>query len=65
LNLARMADRHAQADGVESYVARTGRFTKTARGWQVSLVGLDQHSPVKREASSDASQRGDALALAA
>jgi transposase len=65
LNLARVAHRHAQAEGIPSYVARTGRFTPTARGGQVSLVGLDQHSPVKREASSDASQRGDALALAA
>jgi transposase len=65
LNLARMADSRAQADGIESYVARTGRFTKTARGGQVSLVALDQHCPVKREASTDASQRGDALALAA
>ena len=64
LNLARMAHRHAQAEGIESYVARTGRFTKTARGGQVSLVGLDQHSPVKREASSDASRRRDAPALA-
>jgi putative transposase len=65
LNLARMAHRHAQAEGIKSYVARTGRFTHNARGGQVSLVGLGQHSPVKREASSDASQRGDALALAA
>jgi putative transposase len=65
LNLARMAHRHAQAEDIKSYVARTGRFTPTARGGQVSLVGLDQHSPVKREASSDASQRGDAPALAA
>jgi transposase len=65
LNLARMAHRHAQAEGISSYVARTGRFTPTARGGQVSLVGVDQHSPVKREASTDASQRGDALALAA
>jgi putative transposase len=65
LNLAHMAERHAQAEGVKSYVARTGRFTLNARGGQVSLVGLDQHSPLKREASSDASQRGDALALAA
>jgi transposase len=64
LNLARMAHRHAQAEGVESYVARTGRFTKTARGGQVSLVGLDQHSPVKREASTDASRRSEAPALA-
>jgi putative transposase len=65
LNLARMAHRHAQAGGITSYVARTGRFTPTARGGQVSLVHLDQHSSVKREASSDASQCGDALALAA
>jgi putative transposase len=65
LNLARMAHRHAQAEGIQSYVARTGRFTPTARGGQVSLVGHDQHSPVKREASLDASQRGDALALVA
>jgi transposase len=75
VNLARMAQLHAQAEGIKAYVARTGRFTKTARGGQVSLVGLDQHSPVKREASqdasqrwdasSDASQRGDAPALAA
>ncbi len=63
VNLARMADRHAQAEGIESYVARTGRFTKTARRGQVSLVGLDQHSPVKREASSDASRRREAPAL--
>ena len=65
LNLARIAHRHAQAEGISSYVARTGRFTPTARGGQVSLVGLDQHSPEKREASSDASQRGNALALVA
>jgi putative transposase len=65
LNLARMAHRHARAEGIPSYVARTGRFTPTARGGQVSLVGHDQHSPVKREASLDASQRGDALALVA
>jgi putative transposase len=64
-NLARMAHRHAQEGNSMSYVARTGRFTPTARGGQVSLVHLDEHSPVKREASSDASQRGDALALAA
>jgi putative transposase len=64
LNLARIAKRHMQAEGVSSYVARTGRFTPTARGGQVSLIAIDQHSPVKREASSDASQRGDALAVA-
>jgi putative transposase len=65
LNLAQKAHRQVQAEGISSYVARTGRFTSTARGGQVSLVGHDQHSPGKREASQDASQRGDALALPA
>lgn len=76
LNLARMAHRHAQAEGVSSYVARTERFTPTARGGQVSLVHLDEHSPVKREDSSESSpvlstaehtrsERREALALAA
>jgi transposase len=60
LNLARMADRHARTEGIYSYVARTGRFTKTARGGQVSLVGCDQHSPVKREASRDVPAPGGA-----
>jgi len=65
LNLARMAEQHAQAEGINAYVARTGRFTPTARGGQVSLVHLDEHSPLKREGPSGSSQRGDALALAA
>ena len=65
LNLARMAHRHAQAEGNHmSYVARTGRFTPTARGGQVSLVVSDQHSPVKREDPSGSTHRDDALALA-
>jgi putative transposase len=62
LNLARTAHRHAQAEGIESYVARTGRFTPTARGGQVSLVHLDEHSPVKREDPAGSSQRRKALA---
>jgi putative transposase len=65
LNLAGLAHQHSQAEGISSYVARTGRFTSTARGGQVSLVHLSEHSPVKREASPDASRRGDALARAA
>jgi len=65
LNLVAMARQHAQAEGIQSYVARTGRFTRTARGGQVSLIQLDQHSPVKREESSDSPQRREALALAA
>lgn len=65
LNLAQMAQRHAQSEGIPSYVARTGRFTRNARGGRVSLIDLDQHSPVKREESSDSAQRREALALAA
>jgi putative transposase len=65
LNLAHMAQQHAQAEGVQSYVARTERFTLIARGGQVRLNHLDEHSPVKREASPDATQHGNALALAA
>lgn len=64
LNLAHMACQHAQAEGIQSYVARIGRFTPTARGGQVSLVHLDEHSPLKREASPDASQRRETLAVA-
>jgi putative transposase len=64
LNLAHMAYRHAHPEGVQSYVARTGRFMKTARGGPVSLAHVSEHSPAKREASQDATQRGDALALA-
>jgi putative transposase len=70
LNLARMADRRAQAEGIPSYVARIGRFTPTARGGQVSLVHLDEHSPLpelhsaKREDPSGSSQRREALAAA-
>jgi hypothetical protein len=59
-----MTQQHAQAEGVQSYVARIGRFTPTARGGQVSLVHPDEHSPMKREASPDASQRREALAAA-
>jgi len=64
LNLARMAQRHAQAQGIKSYVARTGRFTPTARGGQVRLDSVEP-SPLKREDPLGSSQRGDALALAA
>lgn len=65
LNLAVMAQRHAQAEAIESYVARAGRFTFNARGGQVSLVPLDEHGPMKREESSDSAQRCEALAFAA
>jgi putative transposase len=64
LNLARMAQRHAQAEGIECHVAATGAETLNARRGQVSL-DLVEHSPLKREGSLDSSQRGDALAFAA
>jgi putative transposase len=65
LNLAHIAQQHAQAEGVSSYVARTERFTPTARGGQVRLNHSVERCPVKREASPDAPQHGNALALAA
>lgn len=52
VNLAMMAQQHAQAEGVESYVARIGRFTLNARGGQVSLARQSELSPLKREGSS-------------
>jgi putative transposase len=64
LNLARMAQQHAQVEGIQSYVARIGRFTLNARGGQVSLNHLDEHSPLKREGSSESAQRREALAVA-
>ena len=64
LNLARMARHHAQAEGIQSSVARIGRFTSTARRGQVSLDDQVEHSPAKREASPDVSQRRETLAAA-
>jgi putative transposase len=63
LNLARMAARRAQGEGRQCQVAATEAETLNARGGQVRLDGVE-HSPMKREASSDASRRGDALAVA-
>jgi len=65
LNLAHMAQTHAQAEGISmSYVARIGRFTPTARRGQVSLVHSDEPSPLKREGPSGSSQRRETLAAA-
>jgi putative transposase len=64
LNLAHIAARHAQAERVQCYVAATEGETLNARGGQVRLDPVE-HSPEKREESSDSPQRGDALALAA
>jgi putative transposase len=66
LNLARMAQRHARAEGnSKCYVARTGRETLNARRGQVSPVTRGRLSPSKREASSEATQVREDLALAA
>jgi hypothetical protein len=59
-----MAQRHAQAEGLQCNVAATGAETQNARRGQVRLDSVE-HSPAKREESSDSSQRGDALALVA
>jgi transposase len=64
LNLARIAQEHAQAEGLQTQVARIGRFTH-ARGGQVSLADLGELSPLKREDPSGSSQHGNALAAAA
>jgi putative transposase len=66
LNLARMAQQYAQAEGnSKCYVARTGRETLNARGGQVRPGTPAGHGPLKREASSEATQARDGLALAA
>ncbi len=64
MNLAQMAQRHAQAEGLKCYVAATGAETRNARGGQISL-DLVEHRPVKREDPSGPSQCGNALALTA
>jgi transposase len=65
LNLARMAQQHAQAEGnSKCYVARTGRETLNARGGQVS-PGIAGPGPLTREASPEAPQAREGLALAA
>jgi putative transposase len=64
LNLAAMAQRHAQSKGMlKCHVARTGRETLNARGGQVSPGTHAGHSPLKREASTEASQVREDLAL--
>jgi putative transposase len=65
LNLARMAQQHAQAEGnSKCFVARTGRETLNARGGQVSPGTPAGLSPLKREASPEATQAREGLALA-
>ena len=66
LNLAEMARRHAQAAGREKcYVARTGRETQNARRGPVSPSTRAGRSPLKREASFEATQAREGVAVAA
>jgi putative transposase len=68
LNLARMAQQYAQAEGKEKcYVARTTRETRNARRGQVSPSIRAGHSPPKREDSpqSEPTQTREGLAVAA
>lgn len=68
LNLAQIAQQHAQADGIpNAYVAQTDGETLNARRGQVSLIACDEHSPLKREGSirTEPSQRREAPAVAA
>jgi transposase len=65
-NLARMAHQHAHAEGnLKCYVARTERETLNARGGQVSPSTHSGRSPAKREASSEATQTRESLAVVA
>lgn len=65
MNLAVMAQRHARAEGLDQcYVAATEAETVNARREQVRPEALPGLSSVKREASSDASQGREALAVA-
>jgi putative transposase len=49
LTLARMAQRHAQAEGLHCYVAAAGAETLNARGGHVSLAPRSERRPLKRE----------------
>jgi putative transposase len=64
LNLAQMAQQHGQAEGLQCHVAAARAETLNARRGQVSPVTHSWLSPSKREASSEASQRREALASA-
>jgi putative transposase len=64
LNLAHMAQRGVNATALASaHVADTETETQNARRGQVSL-GRAEHSPSKREVSTETSQGCEALALA-
>lgn len=64
LNLARMAGCHVQAEGLDCHVAAAEAETRNARRGQVRPAARRRHRPVKREASPEAPQRREALAIA-
>lgn len=57
VNLARMAQHHAQAEGLQCHVAAAGAETQTARRGHVSLAHPSKPRPLKREDPSGSSQR--------
>jgi putative transposase len=66
LNLAHMAQQHAQAEGnSKCYVACTGRETQNARRGQVSPNTTAGHGPPKREDPTGSTQARKELAVAA
>jgi putative transposase len=66
LNLAQMAQQHAQAEGMlECHVARTGRETQNARRGQVRPSNPAGRSPLKREDPTRSTQIREDLAVAA
>jgi transposase len=66
LNLAHMAQQHAQAEGKsQCYVARTGRETQNARRGQLSPNTPAGLSPPKREDPAGSTQARKDLAVAA
>jgi putative transposase len=66
LNLARLAQQHAQAEGLtKCYVARTGRETQNARRGQPSPNPSAGQSPLKREDPTGSTQARKGLAVAA
>jgi len=57
VNLARMAQAHAQREGLHSHVAAAGAETRNARRGHVSLAHPSKQRPLKREDPSRSSQR--------
>ena len=63
-NLARMAQIHARAEGLQRHVAAAGAETLNARGGHVSPAPRSRQRPSKREDPSGSSQRRKTLVWA-